>query len=131
MLLGAVELSPLEVAQMYHTIANAGFRVPLRAIREVTTQSGRPLKRYSLEVKQAFPVEPTYLLTAAMQGVVREGTARSLASWLPPESARALLFQMLYTSLSIVTAGYATAWIGRCAAAASGGTRRSRQTAAA
>ena len=87
MLLGAVELSPLEVAQMYHTIANAGFRVPLRAIREVTTQSGRPLKRYSLEVKQAFPVEPTYLLTAAMQGVVREGTARSLASWLPPESA--------------------------------------------
>jgi penicillin-binding protein 1B len=86
-LLGALELSPIEVAQMYHTIANAGFRVPLRAIREVTTQSGRPLKRYSLEVKQAFPVEPTYLLTAAMQGVVREGTARALANWLPPESA--------------------------------------------
>jgi penicillin-binding protein 1B len=86
-LLGAVELTPIEVAQMYQTIANAGFRVPLRAIREVTTQSGRPLRRYPLEVKQAFPVEPTYLLTAAMQGVVREGTARSLANWLPPESA--------------------------------------------
>ena len=85
-LLGAVELSPLEVAQMYQTIANAGFRVPLRAIREVTTQAGRPLKRYPLEVRQAVPAEPTFLITAAMQGVVREGTARPLANWLPPES---------------------------------------------
>jgi penicillin-binding protein 1B len=86
-LLGAVELSPLEVAQMYQTIASAGFRVPLRAIREVTTQDGRPLKPYALEVEQAFPAEPAYLLTAAMQGVVREGTAQSLANWLPPEAA--------------------------------------------
>ncbi len=86
-LLGAVELSPLEVAQMYQTIASSGFRVPLRAIREVTTQDGRPLKPYSLEVEQVFPAAPTYLLTAAMQGIVREGTAQSLANWLPPESA--------------------------------------------
>ena len=86
-LLGAVELSPIEVAQMYQTIASAGFRVPLRAIREVTTQDGRPLRRYPLEVKQALSAGPTYLLTAAMQGVVREGTARSLVKWLPPESA--------------------------------------------
>ena len=28
-----------------------------------------------------------YLITAAMQGVVREGTAQSLKNWLPPESA--------------------------------------------
>jgi penicillin-binding protein 1B len=87
MLLGAVEFSPLEVAQMYQTIASAGFRVPLRAIREVTTQDGRPLRPYPLEVEQAFAAEPTYLLTAAMQGVVREGTAQSLANWLPPASA--------------------------------------------
>jgi len=86
-LLGAVELSPLEVAQMYQTIASSGFRAPLRAIREVTTQDGRPLKPYSLEVEQVFPAAPTYLLTAAMQGIVREGTAQSLANWLPPESA--------------------------------------------
>ncbi len=86
-LLGAAEMSPLEVAQMYQTIASGGFRTPLRAIREVTTQEGRPLKRYPLAVEQAFPPEPMYLLTAAMQGVVREGTARGLANWLPPESA--------------------------------------------
>ncbi len=86
-LLGAVDLSPLEVAQMYQTIASGGFRTPLRAIREVTTQDGKPLKRYPLAVEQAFPPEPMYLITAAMQGVVREGTAQSLRNWLPPESA--------------------------------------------
>jgi penicillin-binding protein 1B len=86
-LLGAIDLSPLEVAQMYQTIASGGFRTPLRAIREVTTQEGVPLKRYAIAVEQAFAPEPMYLLTAALQGVVREGTAQSLANWLPPELA--------------------------------------------
>jgi len=86
-LLGAVDLSPFEVAQLYQTIASGGFRTPLRAIREVTTQDGKPLRRYPLAVEQTFPPEPMYLLTTAMQGVVREGTARSLANWLPPETA--------------------------------------------
>jgi len=84
-LLGAVELSPLEVAQMYQTIASGGFRSPLRAIREVTTQEGKPLQRYALAVEQAFPPEPMYLLAAALQGVVREGTGQGLKAFLPPE----------------------------------------------
>jgi penicillin-binding protein 1B len=86
-LLGAAEMSPIEVAQMYQTIASGGFRTPLRAIREVTTQEGRPVKRYPLAVEQAFAPEPMYLLATAMQGVVREGTGQGLKSWLPPESA--------------------------------------------
>jgi penicillin-binding protein 1B len=88
-LLGAAEMSPLEVAQMYQTIASGGFRSPLRAIREVTTQEGRPLQRYALKVEQAFPPEPVVLITAAMQGVVREGTAQGLKSYLGPEIAAA------------------------------------------
>jgi len=86
-LLGATDLSPLEVAQMYLTIASGGWRAPLRAIREVTTQEGRPLQRYPLAVEQAFAPEPMYLLTAAMQDVVREGTAQGLKNFLPPELA--------------------------------------------
>jgi len=84
-LLGAVELSPLEVAQMYQTIASGGFRSQLRAIREVTTQEGKPLQRYALAVEQAFPPEPMYLLAAALQGVVREGTGQGLKAFVPPE----------------------------------------------
>jgi penicillin-binding protein 1B len=88
-LLGAVELSPFEVAQMYQTIASGGFRSPLRAIREVTTQEGKPLARYPLAVEQAFPPEPVFLLAAAMQDVVREGTGQGLKNFLPPEAAAA------------------------------------------
>ena len=45
-LLGATDLSPFEVAQMYHTIATGGFRTPLKAIREVHAagrHAGAPL----------------------------------------------------------------------------------------
>ena len=84
-MLGAVDMSPFEVAQMYQTIASGGFRAPLRSIREVTTQDGKPLQRYPLAVEQAFPPEPIYLLAAAMQDVVREGTGQGLKSYLPPE----------------------------------------------
>jgi penicillin-binding protein 1B len=86
-LLGAVDLTPFEVTQMYQSIASGGFRVPPRAIREVLTQDDRPLQRYSLSVEQVIDAEPVYLLTAALQDVVREGTAQGLKNWLPPETA--------------------------------------------
>jgi penicillin-binding protein 1B len=75
-LLGAVDLAPFDVARMYQTLASGGFRVPPRAIREVLTADGRPLRRYGLSVEQAFEPAPVYLVTAAMQAVVREGTAQ-------------------------------------------------------
>ncbi len=86
-LLGAVEMSPFEVTQIYQTIASGGFRSPLRSIREVTTQDGKPLSRYALAVEQAFPPEPVFLLGAAMQDVVREGTGQGLKQFLPAELA--------------------------------------------
>jgi penicillin-binding protein 1B len=41
MLLGATNLSPFDVAQMYNTLANGGFRSPLRAVRAVLDESGK------------------------------------------------------------------------------------------
>jgi penicillin-binding protein 1B len=69
---------------MYQTIASGGFRLAPRAIREVLTADGRPLRRYGISVEQAFEPAPVYLLTAAMQDVVRAGTARGLGNYLPP-----------------------------------------------
>lgn len=82
-LLGAVSLSPLEVAQMYHTLAAGGFRTPLRAIRAVLTPQGEPLQRYPLEVVQAVPALPVFLLNAALVNTVRKGTGRSAYRILP------------------------------------------------
>ena len=43
-LLGAAQLNPVEVAQMYNTLANGGFRSPLRAVRAVIDEDGKPLQ---------------------------------------------------------------------------------------
>jgi penicillin-binding protein 1B len=83
MLLGSVSLAPVEVAQVYQTIAAGGFRTPLRAIREVLDASGRPLNRYPLAVEPAVGAHSAYLLTWAMQRVVQEGTAAWLKQRLP------------------------------------------------
>ncbi len=83
MLLGAVALSPLEVAQLYQTLAAGGFYTPLRAIREVLSSTGKPLQRYPLTVRQAVPEGPVYLLDRNLQEVVRVGTGRGLSRFLP------------------------------------------------
>lgn len=78
-LLGAVAMSPLEVARIYQTIASAGFSLPLRSIREVTASDGTLLRRYALEVEQRFSSVPVYLLHHALTRVMSEGTARVAA----------------------------------------------------
>ena len=83
LLLGSVSLSPLEVVQMYQTIAAGGYRAPLRAIREVMDASGRPLNRYPLAVEAAVDPRAAYLTSWAMQQVIRQGTARWLGERLP------------------------------------------------
>jgi penicillin-binding protein 1B len=83
MLLGAVSMSPLEVAQVYQTIAAGGYRAPLRAIREVIDASGRPLNRYPLSVEQVVDPRAAYLTTWAMQRAVTNGTAKWLGDKLP------------------------------------------------
>jgi penicillin-binding protein 1B len=85
MLLGAVDMSPLEIAGMYHTIAADGVYTPLHAIREVLTADGKPLKRYPLELEQRFDNESTFLVQYAMQRTMREGTGRSAYNQIPSQ----------------------------------------------
>ncbi|WP_428606958.1 penicillin-binding protein 1B [Sedimenticola sp.] len=82
MLLGALSLSPLEVAQLYQSFAAGGFYSPLRAIRGVQSSSGQPLQRYPLTVRQSVDAGPVYLLNRNLQEVVRSGTGRGLANYL-------------------------------------------------
>ena len=85
MLLGSISLSPVEVAQVYQSIAAGGFRAPLRAIREVLNTQGEPLNRYPLAVEPASSPQAAYLLTWAMREVVQQGTATWLKERLPKE----------------------------------------------
>ncbi len=85
LLLGALSLSPLEVAQLYQVFASGGFRTPLRAIRAVTDAGGRPLQRYPLEVEQVVGAGPVYLLDRNLVEVMREGTGRGIRHYLPAD----------------------------------------------
>ncbi len=89
MLLGAGALTPMEVADMYQTMANGGFNTPLRGIRSVLTAEGEPLKRYPYQIQQRFDAGAIYLLQNAMQRTMREGTGRSVYSRLPGSLALA------------------------------------------
>lgn len=89
MLLGAGALSPMEVANMYQTLANGGFNTPLRAIRNVLTAEGEPLKRYPFQIQQRFDSGAIYLLQNAMQRTMLEGTGRSVYTQLPRSLALA------------------------------------------
>ena len=82
-LLGALELSPLQVQQMYQTIAAGGTYTPLQAIRSVMNSYGNTLKRYPLNVKQVASPGSTYLLTSVMNEITRTGTAKYLSKVLP------------------------------------------------
>ncbi len=83
MLLGATEMTVLEVTQMYQTLANQGFAMPLRAIHAVLSNDGTPLQRYPLSLRQTIDSAPVYLLDTILEEVVRSGTARSAYRVLP------------------------------------------------
>ncbi len=83
LLLGAVELPPLEVLQMYQTIAAGGYQTPLRAILAVTDQQNATLQRYPLTVQQTVDPGAIFCLTNALQAVTTSGTASSLQHLLP------------------------------------------------
>jgi penicillin-binding protein 1B len=81
MLLGAVDLSPFEVTQMYQTIANGGFRVPLNVIREVLDSEGKPLQRRELNIVQALDSQAVFLTNYLLTKAVEVGTARQLSRY--------------------------------------------------
>ena len=87
LMLGAVEMSPLQVARMYQTFASGGFATPLRSITAVLAADKTPLQRYPLDVAAAVQPGPNYLITTAMQHVVREGTGQAIYHVLPAEQA--------------------------------------------
>ena len=76
--LGAVELTPLEVTQIYQSLANAGYSVPLRSVIAVQTPQGEELVRYPLRLLPQPRREAIGVLNFALTQVVEQGTARAL-----------------------------------------------------
>jgi penicillin-binding protein 1B len=81
MLLGAVGIPPIEMADAYATLARVGSRVPLRTIRFVTDDRNRVVAAAEgIEPVQVFPARDVYILLNVMKGVVDRGTAAGTRS---------------------------------------------------
>lgn len=82
--LGAVDMAPIDVAQMYQTLSADGFYTPLLAINSVMEPGGKVLNSYPIDVDKRFDPESIYMLRHAMQAVTHEGTGKAL-EWLLPD----------------------------------------------
>ncbi|SEJ40520.1 penicillin-binding protein 1B [Frateuria terrea] len=86
MLIGAVDMSPFQVAQLYEYLAADGHALPLLAVRGVVDGSGHTVKRYEVEGGKGEYQQAVRLITWAMQQVAEYGTAHSLGdsslAWL-------------------------------------------------
>ncbi|MEZ2586974.1 bifunctional glycosyl transferase/transpeptidase [Kluyvera intermedia] len=83
MLLGALNLTPIEVAQAFQTIASGGNRATLSALRSVIAEDGTVLYQSFPQAERAVPAQAAYMTLWTMQQVVQRGTGRQLGAKYP------------------------------------------------
>ncbi|HHA1826945.1 TPA: bifunctional glycosyl transferase/transpeptidase [Enterobacter hormaechei subsp. xiangfangensis] len=83
MILGALNLTPIEVAQAFQTIASGGNRAPLSALRSVIADDGSVLYQSFPQAERAVPAQAAYMTLWTMQQVVQRGTGRQLGAKYP------------------------------------------------
>ncbi|WP_017505613.1 transglycosylase domain-containing protein [Brevundimonas vesicularis] len=80
MALGAVEVSPIEMATAYDAFANGGRRVDAYGISRIRTPQGRVIyQRQSGQNGQAINNPSLYYMNQMLRGVVTSGSGRSAA----------------------------------------------------
>ena len=84
-LLGSVELTPLEVSQLYLTLAAGGFRTPVSGVNFVLDVDNKPLEAYPLEIEQVVEGQANNLVVHALQQVMQTGTGASINRSFAPQ----------------------------------------------
>ena len=118
LLLGASELSPLEVTQLYQTLAGDGFLTPIKAIRAVVSANGEHLQSYAFNVKQTVDPAATFIVNTILQEVMHEGTGTSAYKAFPDDYGLIGKTGTTNDAKDSWFAGYtgdylATVWVGR------------------
>ena len=99
--LGLAELSPLELLQVYTTLANRGVRPQFSLIRGIEQQDGTTLLRGVLQSERVLEEPLADWMTDQLKQVFETGTARS---------ARTLGFQSPAAGKTGTTSQYRDAW---------------------
>jgi len=77
--LGAKEVTPLELAAAYSTLANGGRRVRPHGLKALIDRDGVPIDIPTTPSVRVLEPDVAYLITNLLEGVVERGTARSAA----------------------------------------------------
>jgi len=80
--LGAVDMSPFDVASIYQTFAANGFHSELRSVTSVLDNKGKPLQRYQLDLRREMDPSAVSIINFALHHVTLSGTAKRLSSEL-------------------------------------------------
>lgn len=83
MILGALNLTPIEVAQAFQSIASGGNRATLSSLRSVIAEDGSVLYQSFPQAERVVPAQAAYMTLWTMQQVVQRGTGRQLGAKYP------------------------------------------------
>jgi penicillin-binding protein 1B len=76
--LGAADVTPIELARAYATLANGGKRPTLRFFEDLSDASGRTLERNAATSETVLDPGTSYLAVSLLEGVVDRGTAHAV-----------------------------------------------------
>ncbi|MCZ6562884.1 MAG: PBP1A family penicillin-binding protein [Deltaproteobacteria bacterium] len=74
--LGAVEVTPLEMARAFSTLANGGVRTNPLAVKQVIDQRSQILEKRNVRVKKVITPQVAFMMNHMLKGVLDRGTGR-------------------------------------------------------
>lgn len=79
--LGSAEVTPLEVAIAFSTLANNGVRTQPLAVKQVVDQRGRVLEKRDIRVEKVLSPQMAFMMNYLLKGVMDRGTGRTARIW--------------------------------------------------
>ncbi len=74
LVLGGVEVTPLELATAFSTLANNGVRTQPLAVKQVMDQRGAVLEKRDIQVKKVISPQMAFMINYLLEGVLDRGT---------------------------------------------------------
>ena len=86
--LGTSEVTPLELTAGYSTFANNGIMVTPTFITRIEDASGNLIEEYTPDRTEIMSAQTAYLITSMLEGVVQNGTGRSVKALNRPVAGK-------------------------------------------
>jgi penicillin-binding protein 1B len=79
--LGAAEVTPLEVAVAYSTLANNGVRTRSLTVKQVMDANGHVIEKRDVRVEKVISPQIAFMMNNLLEGVIDRGTGQFARRW--------------------------------------------------